>query len=301
MSDSKTYQQMRRDFQELFFKKLEPFLAQYESERKKQLCKAYILASPLGVAGLFFLCFLFKERGAVKVALFFFTLSYLTWRSIKKRFEKDIKKKIMDSVCSCFGNLQWISEPYVEDKFFQNINLIRTYDSSSYDDIFKGEYNGVNYEIIESKFIRGKNSVFDGVIVKLDMNKPFKGNTVIYPETSMHLSPSSKLVHTELEDTVFNQKFDVFTDNEVEARYLITPSFMERIKRMRIAFYADKVACSFYHKYLYIALYTTRDLFSLCSLTKPVNDARQFFTMYEEIISIIKLIDHFKLDQKIGM
>ena len=55
------------------------------------------------------------------------------------------------------------------------MHLIPTYDSKIYDDIFYGKYKDVNYEIIESEFIKkaGRYSltVFKGVIVKLDMNK----------------------------------------------------------------------------------------------------------------------------------
>ena len=91
------------------------------------------------------------------------------------------------------------------------------------------------------------------------------------------------------------------SDDEVEARYLITPSFMERLNEMQVAFTADKVSCAFYKKYLFIALHTSKDLFSICSLFKKIDDPKQFFTMFEEILSIIKLIDHFKLNQKIGL
>ena len=100
---------------------------------------------------------------------------------------------------------------------------------------------------------------------------------------------------------MFKKKFDVFTDDEVEARYLITPSFMERLNNMKTAFSADRVSCAFYDKYLLVGLHTSKDLFSIGSLKEPVNDGKQFFTMFEEILSIIKLIDHFKLNQKIGL
>ena len=70
---------------------------------------------------------------------------------------------------------------------------------------------------------------------------------------------------------------------------------------MKVAFRADKIKCSFYKDYLLIGLFTKKDLFSICSLFKRIDEPKQFFTMYEEIVSIIKLIDHFKLDQKIGM
>ena len=99
----------------------------------------------------------------------------------------------------------------------------------------------------------------------------------------------------------FEKNFDVFTNDEVDARYLITPTFMERIKNLELAFKADKIKCAFYNKWLIIALSTKKDLFSICSLTKPICDNNQYFQMYEEIESIIKLIDYFKLDQKIGL
>lgn len=57
----------------------------------------------------------------------------------------------------------------------------------------------------------------------------------------------------------------------------------------------------FYQDSLLIALWSDKDLFAIGSLFKPVDDAKQYFTMYEEIVSIVKLIDYFKLNQKIGL
>ena len=93
----------------------------------------------------------------------------------------------------------------------------------------------------------------------------------------------------------------MFTNDEVDARYLITPSFMERLNDMKTAFNAKGVRCAFYQNFLLVALPSDKDLFSLCSLVTPIDDAKQYFQMYEEMVSIVKLIDHFKLDQKIGL
>ena len=117
----------------------------------------------------------------------------------------------------------------------------------------------------------------------------------------MHTPPSYKLKYTELEDPEFNKIFDVYTNDEITARYLITPSFMQRLKNMEVAFKADNTSCAFYENCLIIALSTKKDLFSLCSLIKPLKETQQYFQMYEEIVSILKLIDHFKLDEKIGL
>lgn len=311
MAEEKSYQQMRKEFQDKFFNKLSPALEKYDGQRKLKLAFAIVGASIFAILGILFGVFVFiadssdAREGALKGSAFMFCIAWLIWYSIKKSFENKIKEKIMPDVCRCFNNLIWDQGKYSEGAVFGYSNLIPQFSSEEYDDIFYGKHRDVNFEIVESEFDigSGKNrrTVFNGVIVKLDMNKNFKGKTVIRPDSVFHTTPSAALRHTTLEDVVFEKKFDVYTDDEVEARYLITPSFMERLNNMKVAFDADKVSCAFYEQYLFVALHTSKDLFSLCSLIKPVNDGKQFFQMFEEILSIIKLIDHFKLDQKIGL
>lgn len=298
---------MRKKFQEVFFKKISPGLSVYEAERLRQFgyTRAVKIAALIIILVLVFL----TKQIDIGLILFICCIAGAVCFGLKKKFENEIKQKIMPYVCKCLGDLKW---KYAQCSFEQLLcksGIIDRYNRVSYDDSFTGIYKDINYEICETSFYyktgTGKNSstrtVFKGVMIKLDMNKSFTGNTVIRPDTLKHASPAANLKHTTLEDVVFEKKFDVFTDDEVEARYLITPSFMERLNNMKTAFSADRVSCAFYDKYLLVGLHTSKDLFSICSLKEPVNDGKQFFTMFEEILSIIKLIDHFKLNQKIGL
>ena len=307
MTEEKTYSQMLKEFQEAFFKKISPGLSKYESERLRQFgyTRAVKIAALIIILVLVFL----TKQIDIGLILFICCIAGAVCFGLKKKFENEIKQKIMPYVCKCLGDLKW---KYAQCSFEQLLcksGIIDRYNRVSYDDSFTGIYKDINYEICETSFYyktgTGKNSstrtVFKGVMIKLDMNKSFTGNTVIRPDTLKHASPAANLKHTTLEDVVFEKKFDVFTDDEVEARYLITPSFMERLNNMKTAFSADRVSCAFYDKYLLVGLHTSKDLFSICSLKEPVNDGKQFFTMFEEILSIIKLIDHFKLNQKIGL
>ena len=312
---AKTYPEMRKEFYEKFYTNVVHILSQYEFERKSRLTIALILSSIFIILSVFLIGITFTAHYVdpdVKETFHQFAgacivFAWLSWRFIKKSFERKIKSKIMPTVCSCFDNLKWttIKETHISSDFYRMARAIGSYNRSSFDDIFIGSYKDVDFNIVEAEYRRkGRKSditVFDGVIIDLDMNKNFTGHTVIAPDSIAHFSPSKKLRHTVLEDVVFEKKFDVFTDDEVEARYLITPSFMERLNNIKVAFKADKIGAVFYLNRLLIVIHTRKDLFSLCSLLKPVDDNRQFFQMYEEIISIIKLIDHFKLDQKIGL
>ena len=100
-----------------------------------------------------------------------------------------------------------------------------------------------------------------------------------------------------LEDVEFDKKYDVYSEDQIEARYLITPAFMERFKHISTAFGTQKAKCSFYDDKLMFAITTNKNLFEIgnlfhCLMTKKyVND------FLEELISIIMMIDYFKLDE----
>lgn len=309
----KSYSQMRREFYEKYTNKIIPLVQRHENARKKKLMLAIVLSSLLFLCASLLLYLAYTEggifnksnEGVVKLAIMVYSLSYFSWFWIKKSFENSIKEKIMPTVCSCFGNMEWSHDHYSGGEVFSASGVVPSFTSEEYDDIFEGTFRDVNIEIIEPEYVRGsgkhRQTVFNGVIIKLDMNKPFTSHTVIKPNGLMHLSPLPELRFTELEDVEFNKKFDVYTNDEVDARYLITPSFMERLKKMETAFKASNVSCAFYGDLLIVALSTNKDIFSICSLAKPIDDSKQYFQMYEEIASIIKLIDHFKLNQKIGL
>ena len=312
MDEVKTYKQMREEFYAKYRNNIVPAIAGFEKERKIKLALALCTCGALLILGLVVLYLILisdhSSRSDVDSVGIMFAGAFGVYFLFKKSFENKIKERIMPVVCSCFENLKWLTpkeKENVNGSLLLASHLIDSYSSESFDDIFEGKHNGVGYTIVECKFTvgSGKNRriVFKGAVVILDMNKNFTGNTVIRPDSFIHASPAENLRHTTLEDVVFESRFDVYTDDEVEARYLITTSFMERLNNMQVAFSADKVSCAFYEKYLIIGLHTNKDLFSICSLFKPVDDSKQYFTMFEEILSIVNLIEHFKLAQKLGL
>ena len=300
------YNKMRNDFFAKFHKIIIPEISRFENERKMMLFLAIFISLILLIIGTAFVIFIMtgkmgidEQKFMAKIPCFIYAIAIAIPLFIKKIFEQRLKDKVMPVVCGCFEKLKWNCNMYFES------GVLRRFTGESYDDMFKGSYKDVAFDIVECSLYRGtrkqKTNIFSGVIVVLNMNKNFTCHTVIKPNTIEKQSPLKKLRHTELEDIEFNKKFDVYTNDEVEARYLITPSFMERLKNIKTVFTASKVSCAFYEKQLVVALSTSQDLFSIGSLIKPVTDEKQFTKMFEEILSIIKLIDHFKLNEKTGL
>lgn len=136
--------------------------------------------------------------------------------------------------------------------------------------------------------------IFDGVILKIKSAKTFTSHTLIKPDSKLKMT-SVNLSHTQLEDVVFEKKYDVFTNDPVDARYLITAAFMERLNNINEVFNAKKLSCAFFNNNVYMAIETKTELFSTCNIKKPINDASGFVDLFQEIISIYRLIEFLKL------
>lgn len=307
MSEINDLNTFKMNFYEKYHKVLVPAISGMEKERKSRLFKAIfwsVILNLLGI-GYFYLMFKFKIDGkhSADPGILLIGFGCGMYYMLKKEFEAKIKRKIMDVVCSCFGNFRWApTYSTTQAERFVKVGLFQGFTSIDVDDVFLGTYKDVSIDIVEAEYERGsgknRTTVFKGLCIKLDMNKNFKGHTILMEDKLMHKSPLPGLRHTELEDVNFEKKYDVFTDDEVEARYILTPTLMEKLTNIKMAFKCKSIRCAFKEEKLYIAMKTSKDLFSLGSLRKPVTDTKQFATLCEQFISVLSLIDYLKLDKK---
>ena len=111
----------------------------------------------------------------------------------------------------------------------------------------------------------------------------------------------NKMQSVKLEDTDFLKRFDVFTQNQVEARYIIIPAFMERLKSLETSFGTMGIKCSFFQDQIMIAIPIKKDLFEVGSLFKSLGRTENIKEFYDEITSIQNMIDHFKLEERVDL
>jgi len=90
------------------------------------------------------------------------------------------------------------------------------------------------YKIKVQRYGRG-NEDFAGLIMIMDFHRNFLGNTVILrnEETAFQFGKHD-LKPVKLVDSVFEKTFDVFGDDQVEARYLLDPVFMEKLLDLEV-------------------------------------------------------------------
>ena len=104
-----------------------------------------------------------------------------------------------------------------------------------------------------------------------------------------------------LEDVDFNSQYSVYSEDQIEGRYIVTSSFMERFLNLKTAFKTKQIKCSFYDNKIMFAISTLKDCFEIGSLFKPLTDTKSIEKFFNEIISIYLIIDNFKLDEQNGL
>ena len=147
------------------------------------------------------------------------------------------------------------------------------------------------------------NTFFRGLFIIADFNKHFKTHTVVLPDTAEKLfgkfgqklqamAPDrGELI--KLEDPRFEKEFCVYGDDQVEARYILTPALMERILAFKKK-WDTRVYLSFLDSKVYIAISMYKNLFELRPF-KPAADytfleeSMRFLTLLTEIVEDLNL------------
>ena len=112
---------------------------------------------------------------------------------------------------------------------------------------------------------------------------------------------NEKFEKLNLEDINISKKFNAYSSDQIEGRYLLTTAFIDRFNNLKTAFGTDRIKCSFYDNKLYIAIATKKDLFELGNIFKPVSNQQDVNNFYNEISAVYKIIDYLKLDDKTGI
>jgi hypothetical protein len=101
-------------------------------------------------------------------------------------------------------------------------------------------------------------TVFKGLFFIFDFNKAFEGFTVILPEKFWSYRRYGNLV--KLEDTEFEEEFVVYSDNQITARYILSPNLMRRLLKFHREL-GKKVYLSFVNGRLHIGISINKNLF----------------------------------------
>lgn len=221
-----------------------------------------------------------------------------------KEYENDYKQMIAKHVLqACFDKASYFPVRGFSKEEFQAARLIHWRRDFAYhsEDLITGQHEGVEFKQSDIRITHttgsGKHRKtvvdVDGRLIQFHYKKAIDSRILIVTDT--HNATLEKgLSKLEMEDVDFNRKFDVYSEDGHSVYYLLTPPFMEYLKKLCEI---DKnLYISFDGEYLYILRSGKGGIFvpprGRIDVHAEVEKSKQ------ELYEIVKLIEILKLENK---
>ena len=209
---------------------------------------------------LILLVLFFINTGTFIFSIFKFEQPY---SETKIKYKKSIVPSVLKEI---FDDVEYIPENGIKEKVLIDTEMINTGDSYDSEDYVKGKYKNINFEfsdvfmyedIKDKAGNKKRETIFSGQWIIFDFNKKFKSKLLV---STNNFPVFSQLSNIKFEDIDFNNNFIVQAKDEKEAFKILTPIFIENLKKLKndLGIY---FTLYFVDSKLHIALYNYVDLF----------------------------------------
>lgn len=168
------------------------------------------------------------------------TIGFGSAQYLMKDVKAGTKDNIVGNVCRFLG---WTFTEEIEQpanfEDFERIGLIKkNHTRSNFEDLMAGTAHGAGFQFYEAHLERregsGKNrkwvTKFRGQLLALKFDQEFLGTTVVLRDGGwLQRKKKGDMKRVGLVDPVFEKIFEAYGTDQVEARYLLTPTFMQRL------------------------------------------------------------------------
>lgn len=229
-------------------------------------------------------------------------------------YKDSIKTKIFPNILNFLGKFTYTINPKRKDvRQYDFMGFFPRYDRQTNEDNIRGTYNGVKIDLFETVLDRARKSkngeyydeVFRGIIIGLTFNKTLKGTTIIRKDSgligNLFHETLPELKDVKLEDPNFNKIFQAYSDDQVEARYVLSVSFMERLKELSEAFGSKAIQCCFYQEKVVFVIPVKKNMFEPGSIYVAENFIDDAKSLLKEVELICKIVNILNLNIKTNL
>lgn len=193
------------------------------------------------------------------------------------------------------------------DTFCENA-VLPDHDQQALEDLIFGEIDGVPIVFCDAHLKKehgsgdGKRTetVFRGPLVVARFPKRAHGYTIVVTRRHPVRAITSgwaddRRLRVRLESEAFERRFSVYSTDQVEARYLLTPVMMERLMTLTDRF-LGQLSMSFTGHELLVALDDRRDWFPDPKLFQRLTDPAVVHEKAEELARLAEIVETLKLN-----
>jgi hypothetical protein len=241
----------------------------------------------------------------------------LAFKFIGGGYKREFKWRIIGKIVQFLDpELSYHPDGLIDKYTFKASNLFKhRIDRYKGEDLVRGRVDKTDVVFselhAEYKSGSGKDShwhtIFKGLFFIADFNKDFRGQTVVLPDTAEKLFGGlgkmlqewnfSRADLIKLEDPEFEREFAVYGYNQIEARYILSTSLMQRILDFKRKT-GTKIYLSFTGSKVYVAVSMNRNMFEPKYFSK-LDTFDPIFDYYRDLSFAIGIVDDLNLNTRI--
>ena len=309
------------ELENFFNEELLPYLQALEQQRKALIKKLAIAAVVAVIAGLLIIPVLIARLGNPGLGMFVLIIAgavfsffyYFYCRDFKFGFKMFVVEKLVKFIDE---NLEYKPGDKIPQSTLM-FSKIFTTEPNRYNggDLVSGKIGQtkIQFSEINAEYESGSGKnrtvtqIFKGLFFVADFNKHFTCTTVVLPDTAEKLFGwlGQKMQEmnvfrgqlVKLEDADFEKDFVVYSNDQIQARYILSPSLMERIVQFK-AKSKKHIYLSFVGPMVFVAIPFTRNLFEP-KLFSPLTDFENIRLYYDDLALAVGIVDDLNLNTRI--
>jgi len=311
------------DLTDFYYNELYADLEELEIERKEVLKKLTLYISLITLVSISIILFIVNSYG-INDSIFFigfvaFVLAGFLYKFTIKTYASNFKIKIITPLIHAIDeNLRYTPSSSISQSQFERSKLFdKTPNRFSGNDLVKGEIDFTplefsdvlaQYVTRDSKGRTSTHTIFEGLFVVAEFNKKLQSTTIVLPDKAEKMFGSmigswlqsnnfSKSDLVKLDNHEFEKEFVVYGENQIEARYILTHSLMERILEYKKRTQKE-ISLSFIGEKLYMAIHYNKDLFEP-TVFKSLLDIKITMEYIKTLQLSISIVQELKLNEKL--
>ncbi|HEX5007312.1 MAG TPA: DUF3137 domain-containing protein [Hyphomonadaceae bacterium] len=297
-------------FADRFRTSVQPRLLAREDDRVRAVKKQmnFIFWGVLAFIAISAAGYIFFQEFFIAIFGAFAGFGLYAWGSMDlNRLAKETKLMLIEPVSSEFG-MQFQLAPAPPDAIHRcrALGLVPSWDRAKYEDQLTGMRGDVPFQFFEAHLEEKRTTtdgkgrtrttwvtVFRGQCLAVRFHKEFHGITKVYRDMGAFnwlAKFGIKEPRVRLEDPEFEKAFEVYGSDQVEARFILTPDFMERLLGLERAFQGKQLRCAFAGGEMLLAV-AGKNLLESGSMRRRMDDLNRVREILLDFAAIFLLID----------
>jgi hypothetical protein len=222
--------------------------------------------------------------------------------SLSNQYARLYKEHVLPRLAATFGDLSYRPAVMPDMEMLRAEHVFRKFDSASADDEIFGTHRSLPLRIVELKLESGsgkdRSTVFNGLLVTIDLPRDTNAVIAVVSDEGAFGNfrdrmKASNRQRVRLEDPVFEKIYEVYGTDQIAARALLHPAFMEKLLALGdlIEFSRPLVLCAGRQLQIAMPKRIGRDLFEPPSFQKPAASRETLVQLRKDIEAVLAAAD----------